>query len=85
MTPCKIDRGWQPHKEQEAKGAVSQKCQSQSRPHDEADPKRGRTEGEGKPGKIQVSIDWSTTGIQKPISKSDSHPHPQNLMRLDPV
>ena len=23
-------------------------------------------------GKIQVSIDWSTTGIQKPISKQDS-------------
>ena len=26
-----------------------------------------------KPGKIQVSIDWSTTGIQKPVSKPDSH------------
>ena len=31
-------------------------------------------EGKGKPSKIQVGIDWSTTGIQKPISKLDSHP-----------
>ena len=74
MTPCKIDRGWQPHKEQETQQAVSQKRQSQSRPHDEADPKRGRTEGEGKPGKVQVGIDWSMTGIQEPVSKPDSHP-----------
>ena len=74
MTPHKIDRGWQPHKEQEAKWAVSQKHQSQSRPRDEADPNRGRTEGEGKPGKIWVGIDWSTTGIQKPVSKPDSCP-----------
>ena len=73
MTPRKIDRGQQPHKEQEAKRVVNQKRQSQSRPRDEADPKRGRTEGEGKPGKVQVSIDWSTTGIQKPVSKLDSH------------
>ena len=73
MTPRKIDHGWQPHKEQETQRAVSQKCRSQSRPRDEADPKRGRTEGEGKPGKVQVGIDWSTTGIQKPVSKLDSH------------
>ena len=74
MMPRKIDRGWQPHKEQETQWAVSQKCQSQSRPRDEAGPKKGRTEGEGKSGKIQVRIDWLTTGIQKPISKPDSHP-----------
>ena len=74
MTPCKIDRGWQPHKEQETQWVVSQKRRSQSRPRDEADPKRGRTEGEGKPGKVQVGIDWSMTGIQKPISKPDSCP-----------
>ena len=73
MTPHKIDRGQQPHKEQEAKHSVSQKRQSQSQPHDEANPKRGRTEGERKPGKVQVGIDWSTTGIQKPVSKPDSH------------
>ena len=74
MTPRKIDRGRQPHKEQETQRAVSQKCQSQSRPRDEADPKKGRMESEGKPGKIQVGIDWSITGIQKPVSKPDSHP-----------
>ena len=74
MTPQKIDRGRQPHKEQETQWAVSQKRRSQSRPRDEAKPKKGRTESEGKPGKIQVSIDWSTTGIQKPVSKPDSHP-----------
>ena len=72
MTPRKIDRGRQSHKEQEAKRSVSQKRQSQSQHGDKADPKRGRTEGEGKPGKVQVSIDWSTTGIQKPVSKPDS-------------
>ena len=79
MTPHKIDRGWQPHKQQETQRVVSQKHRSQSRPHDEADPKRGRTEGEGKPGKVQVSIDWSTTGIQKPVSKPDSHPPSSKL------
>ena len=32
-------------------------------------------EGEGKSGKIQVSINWMTTGIRKPVSKPDScHP-----------
>ena len=79
MTPRKIDRGWQPHKEQDPQWAVSQKHQSQSRPHDEADPKKGRTEGKGKPGKIQVSIDWLTMHIQKPISKLDSHPPSSKL------
>ena len=73
MTPRRIDHGRQQHKEQETKWAVSQKCRSQSQPHDKADPKKGTTEGEVKPGKIQVSIDWSTTGIQKSISKLDSH------------
>ena len=72
MTPHKIDHGQQPHKEQETQQAVSQKCQSQSRSHDEADPKKGRREGEGKTSKIQVSIDWLTMGIQKPISKPDA-------------
>ena len=74
MTPCRIDYGQQPRKEQDTQWAVSQKCLSQSRPCNEADPKRGKTEGEGKPGKVQVGIDWSTTGIQKPVSKPDSHP-----------
>ena len=74
MTPRKIDRGQQPHKEQEPQRAVSQKCRSQSRPHDEADPKKGRTESKEKPSKIQVSINWLTTSIQKPVSKPDSRP-----------
>ena len=74
MTPRKIDRGRQPHKEQEPQRAVSQKHQSQSQPRDEADPKKGRMEGKGKPSKIQVGIDWSTTGIQKPVPKPDSRP-----------
>ena len=79
MTPRKIDRGRQPHKEQETQRAVSQKRWSQSRSRDEADPKKGRTESKGKPGKIQVSIDWSTTGIQKPVSKLDSRPPSSKL------
>ena len=79
MTPRKIDRGRQPHKEQETQRAVSQKRQSQSRPRDEADPKKGRTESEGKPGKIQAVFDWSTTGIQKPIPKPDSCPPSSKL------
>ena len=72
MTPRKIERGRQPHKEQESERAVSQKHRSQSCPRDEADPKKGRTESKGKPSKIQASIDWIMMGIQKPVSKSDS-------------
>ena len=49
------------------------------RPRNEADPKRVRTEGEGKPGKVQVGIDWSMMGIQKPVSKPDSHPPSSKL------
>ena len=74
MTPHKVDHGRQPNKEQESQWAGSQKRWSQSRPRDEADPKKGRTEGEGKSSKIQVGIDWMTTGIRKPVSKLDSHP-----------
>ena len=58
MTPRKIERGQQPNKEPEPQQAGSQKRRSQSRPQDEADPKKGRREGEGKPAKIQVGIDW---------------------------
>ena len=74
MTPRKVDRGRQPNKEQEPQRAVSQKQQSQFWPRDKANPKKGRTEGEGKTGKVQVGIDWTTTGIQKSVSKPDSHP-----------
>ena len=75
MTPHKIDHGRQPNKEQESQWAGSQKQQSQSQPHDEANPKKGRIEGKGKSGKIQVGIDWTTMSIRKPVSKPDSH-HP---------
>ena len=74
MTPRKVDHGRQPNKEQESQWAGSQKQRSQFQPHDEANPKKGRTEGKGKSGKIQVSIDWTITGIQKPVSKPDSCP-----------
>ena len=74
MTPRKVEHGRHPHKDQETQRAVSQKRRSQSRPCDEADSKKGRTESKGKPSKIQVGIDWMMTGIQKPISKPDSHP-----------
>ena len=72
-TPHKVDRGWQANKEQEFQWAGSQKQWSQSQLCDKADPKKGRTEGEGKSGKVQVSTDWTTTGIRKPVSKPDSH------------
>ena len=75
MMPRKVDHGQQPDKEQESQWARSQKCRSQSWPHNEADPKKGKREVEGKSSKIQVGIDWMTTGIQKPVSKSDSR-HP---------
>ena len=79
MTPRKIDRGWQPHKDQETQRVVSQKHRRQSRPHNEANPKKERTESKGKPSKIQVSIDWTTTGNQKPVSKPDSCPPSSKL------
>ena len=74
MTPHKVDHGRQLNKEQEPQRAVSQKQRSQSQPHGKANPKKGRTEGKGKSGKIQVSIDWTTTGIRKPVSRPDSRP-----------
>ena len=85
MTPRRIDRGWLPHREQETQRVVSQKHRSQSRPRNEADPKKGRTESKGKPGKILVGIDWSTTGIQKPASKLDSRSRLPNLIFPAPV
>ena len=81
MTPHKIERGRQPNKEPEPQRAGSQKRRSQSHPRDEADPKKGRTEGEGKPAKIQVSIDWTMTGIQKSVAKADSHQSSRDVGR----
>ena len=73
MTPWKVDRGCQSSRmaSSEPPRSTSQKRRSQSRPQDEGEPKKGCTENEGRSSKVQVRIDWSTTGIQKPISKPD--------------
>ena len=77
MTPWKVDRGHQSSRTagSERPRSTSQKRQSQSRPRDEGEPKKGRTENEGRSNKVQVRIDWSTMGIQKPVSKLDPR-HP---------
>ena len=77
MTPQKVDRGCQSSHtaSSEPPHSTSQKRQSQSQPRDEGEPKKGCTENEGRSSKVQVGIDWSTTGIQKPVSKLDlRHP-----------
>ena len=73
MTPRKVDRGCQSSHTagSELPPSTSQKRQSQSQPRDEGEPKKGHTENEGRSSKVQVGIDWSTTGIQKPVSKPD--------------
>ena len=77
MMPHKVDWGQQPNREQESPRAPSQKRRSQSQPHDEVNPKKGWTEGDGKASKVQVRIDWANTGICKPVSKPDSR-HPSS-------
>ena len=78
MTPQKVERGYQPGREQDSSSRPpSQKRQSQSRPQDEANAKKGRTDSEHCPSKIQVGIDWANMGIGKPIPKPDSKPQPQ--------
>ena len=57
------------------------RSESQSRPREEASTKKGRTDGDNRPGKIQVGIDWANTGIGKPIPKPDSK-HPS--FKVDP-
>ena len=76
MTPRKVERGHQPGRDQDSSSRPpSQKRRSQSRPRDEASAKKGRTDGDNQPGKIQVGIDWANTGIGKPVPKPDSkHP-----------
>ena len=77
MTPRKVYRGCQSSHtaSSEPPHSTSQKRRSQSRPRDEGEPKKGRTENESRSSKVQVGIDWSTTGIQKPVSKPDpQHP-----------
>ena len=65
MTPRKVDRGCQSSRMagSEPPRSTSQKRQSQSRPRDEGEPKKGHTENEGRSSKVQVGIDWTTTGI----------------------
>ena len=76
MTPRKVERGRQPGRDQDSSSRPpSQKRQSQSRPRDEANAKKGRTDSEHRPSKIQVGIDWANMGICKPVPKPDSkHP-----------
>ena len=87
MMPQKAERGHQPERSQEpgrstsraaqeSGRSISQKRHSQSRPREEADSKKGRTEeGTSRGRKVQVRIDWANTGIQKPALKPDpQHP-----------
>ena len=76
MTPRKVERGRQPGRDQDSSSRPpSQKRRSQSCPQEEASAKKGRTDGDNHPGKIQVGIDWANTGIGKPVPKPDSkHP-----------
>ena len=76
MTPWKVEHGHQPGRDQDSSSRPpSQKRRSQSHPREEASAKKGQTDGDNHPGKIQVGIDWTNTGIGKPIPKPDSkHP-----------
>ena len=76
MTPRKVQHGRQPERDQDSSSRPpSQKRRSQSRPREEANAKKGRTDNEQRPSKIQVGIDWANTGIGKPVPKPDSkHP-----------
>ena len=73
MTPRKVERGHQSSRMAgpEPPHSTSQKRCSQSRPRDEGESKKGCMEGDRRSNKVQVRIDWSNTGIQKPISKPD--------------
>ena len=76
MMPQKVQRGRQPGRDQDCSSRPpSQKRWSQSRPREEANAKKGRTDNEQRPSKIQVGIDWANMGISKPIPKPNSkHP-----------
>ena len=76
MTPRKVQRGCQPGRDQDSSSRpLSQKRRSQSHPQEEANAKKGWTDNEQRPSKIQVGIDWANTGIGKPVPKPDSkHP-----------
>ena len=82
MTPRKVERGRQPGRDQDSSSRPpSQKRQSQSCPREEASAKKGWTDSDNRPGKIQVGIDWANTGIGKPVPKPDSK-HPS--FKVDP-
>ena len=76
MTPRKVERGCQPGRDQDSSSTPpSQKRRSQSCPREEVSAKKGWTDSDNCPGKIQVGIDWANTGIGKPVPKPDSkHP-----------
>ena len=76
MTPQKVEHGRQPGRDQDSSSRPpSQKRWSQSHPREEASAKKGWTDSDNRPGKIQVGIDWANTGIGKPVPKPDSkHP-----------
>ena len=76
MTPRMVERGRQPGRDQDSSSRPpSQKRRSQSHPREEASAKKGRTDSDNRPGKIQVRIDWANTGIGKPVPKPDpKHP-----------
>ena len=76
MTPQKVEHGCQPGRDQDSSSRpLSQKRRSQSHPREEANAKKGRTDNDNRPGKIQVGIDWAHMGIGKPAPKPDSkHP-----------
>ena len=77
MTPRKIERGCQTSRAagSEPPHSTSQKRRSQSQPQDEGEAKKGHTEIDGWSHRVQVGIDWSTTGIRKPVPKPDPR-HP---------
>ena len=76
MTPRKVEHGRQPGRDQDSSSRPpSQKRRSQSCPREEASAKKGWTDSDNRPGKIQVGIDWTNMGIGKPVPKPDSkHP-----------
>ena len=82
MTPRKVEHGRQPGRDQDSSSRPpSQKRWSQSCPREEASAKKGWTDSDHCPGKIQVGIDWANTGIGKPVPKPDSK-HPS--FKVDP-
>ena len=76
MTPRKVEHGRQPGRDQDLSSRPpSQKRRSQSRPRDEASAKKGRTDGDNRPSKIQVGIDWANMGIGKAVPKPTLNIH----------